>query len=55
MTSVTRRNLLLDTLAGAAVAGLLLHTGRANSKGAPSGKLPTGDIHDFDFFVGNWE
>ena len=55
MTSVTRRNLLLDTLAGAAAAGLLLDTARANATSAPSGKLPTGDIHDFDFFVGNWE
>ncbi len=54
MTSITRRQVLLDSLAGAAAAGLLSGTAGANSTSAPGGKLLTGDIHDFDFFVGNW-
>jgi hypothetical protein len=55
MTSITRRHLLLDSLAGAAAAGLLSAAASAHSTSAPSSKLPTGDIHDFDFYVGNWE
>jgi hypothetical protein len=55
MTSISRRDLLIDTLAGATAAGLLIGTAEANSPSAASGKLPTGTIHDFDFFVGNWE
>jgi hypothetical protein len=55
MTSISRRDLLIDTLAGATAAGLLIGTAEANSTSAASGKLPAGTVHDFDFFVGNWE
>src|SRR5262245_23857973 len=55
MPSLTRRDLVLDTLAGAAVAGLIVESADADSIAAPGDKLPTGDIHDFDFFVGNWQ
>ena len=55
MTSLTRRDLVLDTFVGAAVAGLVAGTSNADSIVAPSDKLPTGDVHDFDFFVGNWQ
>lgn len=55
MTSISRRDLLIETLAGAAAAGLLTGTAEAGSTSPPSGKLPTGSIRDFDFFVGNWE
>jgi len=54
MTSITRRDVLLDALAGAAAAGLMSTTASAFPASVP-GKLPTGDIHDFDFFVGNWQ
>jgi hypothetical protein len=36
-------------LAGAAAAGLMSTTASAFPASVP-GKLPTGDIHDFDFF-----
>ena len=52
MTSITRRDVLIDALAGATLASLLSGTASA---AATSGKPPTGDIHDFDFFVGHWE
>jgi hypothetical protein len=55
MTSITRRDVLRDTLAGAALASLLPAAAGANSVAARGTKLPTGDIHDFDFFVGNWQ
>ena len=51
---ITRRDVLLDALAGAAAAGLMSTTASAFPASVP-GKLPTGDIHDFDFFVGNWQ
>jgi hypothetical protein len=54
---MNRRQMLLETLAGA--GGITLLTGTAGACEAdrmkPSGAgLPTGDIHDFDFFVGTW-
>ena len=55
MTSITRRDVLFEALAGAAAAGLISTTAGAASTPAPGNTLPTGDIHDFDFFVGNWE
>lgn len=52
----TRRQLLIDSLIGAGAVSI--PSGAAHSAAAattPSGApLPTGDIHDFDFFVGNW-
>lgn len=61
--STMRRQILIDALAGAGAIGLLPvanavaasgpQAGRAN-KGLPGVKLPTGDLHDFDFFVGKW-
>lgn len=52
-TSVTRRRILVDALAGAGAIGLLssAHADTARSGSA----LPTGDVHDFDFFVGRWD
>ena len=54
MSSITRRDVLLEALAGAATAGLISTTASAYPSKVPA-KQPTGDIHDFDFFVGNWE
>ncbi len=60
--STKRRQILIDALAGAGAMSLLPIAGAAVPSGtgtpygrAPSGTtLPTGDIHDFDFFVGDW-
>jgi hypothetical protein len=52
---ITRRDVLIDALAGATAAGLFAGAASANSTSAPGNELPTGDVHDFDFFVGNWE
>lgn len=59
--SATRRQIMIDALAGVGVLGLWPLTNAAAS-GAdspaantlPSGTLPTGDLNDFDFFVGKW-
>jgi hypothetical protein len=56
-SSTSRRQLLIDALVGA--GGVTLASGLTGTALAgtttPSGApLPTGDIHDFDFFVGNW-
>jgi hypothetical protein len=56
-SSTSRRQLLIDALVGA--GGVTLASGVTGTALAgtttPSGAaLPTGDIHDFDFFVGNW-
>lgn len=58
--STARRQVLIDALAGAGALSLLPLAGAANaavrSPAAPASgiKLPTGDVHDFDFFVGEW-
>ncbi len=38
----------------AVMAGALALAGAARAAGAPDPAYPTGDIHDFDFFVGHW-
>ena len=56
-TLATRRDLLLTALAGAGVVTLTSDTAvaAAGNPMVPSGEgLPTGDLHDFDFFVGKW-
>jgi hypothetical protein len=53
----TRRQFLGATLAGASAISLLpeLHAAPSSTSGPrTSNGLPTGDIHDFDFFVGEW-
>jgi len=57
----TRRQLLIKTLAGAGAIGLSSIGCATASSGAASGvaspvraALPTGTVHDFDFFVGHW-
>lgn len=51
----SRRTLLTHALAGAGAMSLLpLPSLAGPQKTPPPPKLPTGDIHDFDFFVGNW-
>lgn len=54
--STTRRRILIDALAGAGAMGLLpIANAMASTNSTPSGiTLPTGDIHDFDFFTGKW-
>jgi hypothetical protein len=61
--SPTRRRLLVDALAGAgalnlasSVACATPRRGAAPGPTDPAGAaLPTGDVHDFDFFVGEWK
>lgn len=55
MTSITRKDVLIDVFAGATLASVLAGTASATASSAPGAKLPSGDVHDFDFFVGNWE
>jgi hypothetical protein len=52
----TRRDILLSSLAGASALSLLpVASAKAADAAKKSGiAIPTGDIHDFDFFVGNW-
>jgi hypothetical protein len=53
----TRRQLLVATFAGASAISLVpeLHAVPSSASGPrASNGLPTGDIHDFDFFVGEW-
>jgi hypothetical protein len=53
--AITRRRVLLDTIAGAGALSVLSTAHATCSARTPSGvALPTGDIHDFDFFVGEW-
>ena len=58
--SAARRRLLFDAVAGAAALGLSPLAAAASAPGRVkklSGTdiaLPTGDVHDFDFFVGRW-
>jgi len=55
--STTRRQILVDVLAGAGAMSLLSSAVAAAPTHAatPSvNALPTGDVHDFDFFVGTW-
>ncbi|MCE9669840.1 hypothetical protein LY474_18750 [Myxococcus stipitatus] len=63
-TPFSRRKLLTHTLAGAGAMPLLSVPGLASALAprAPTpgtfsipSPLPTGDIHDFDFFVGTWK
>ena len=71
-TNRTRRQVLVEALAGVTALSLLTRTSAASETAvdatnaalnpATSGitaakgiKLPTGDIHDFDFFVGHWD
>ena len=53
-TSPLRRQILRDALAG---AGALIMLPFADAFASASGdgiRLPTGDVHDFDIFVGRW-
>lgn len=53
----TRRQLLADALAGAtalSLSSIACATPRSETRMPSSTSLPTGDIHDFDFFVGSW-
>ncbi|WP_266157476.1 hypothetical protein [Dyella silvatica] len=57
--SIKRRELLIHALSGAAALSLLPIAGATDAAGSSllAGTdivLPTGDIHDFDFFVGHW-
>lgn len=53
----TRRQLLAHALAGASVLSLssiACATSGSDTRLPPSTSFPTGDIRDFDFFVGTW-
>lgn len=52
----TRRQILIDALAGAAAMSVVSSAVAAPTivKATSAAALPTGDIHDFDFFVGKW-
>jgi hypothetical protein len=53
----TRRQLLVDAVACAGAVGLSSIGCAAPSRGGSSpvrALRPTGDVHDFDFFVGHW-
>lgn len=54
--ALSRRRLLLASLSGAAVLpSSVPHAARAAaSAGLPDIPPPAGDLHDFDFFVGDW-
>lgn len=61
--SLSRRRLLVDALAGAGAAALLPFADAFAGEGFPAvaksappthAKPPTGDVRDFDFFVGKW-
>lgn len=62
--SLSRRRLLADAFAGVAALSLAPFTGASSARAetARTAKtlpgtdivLPTGDVHDFDFFVGDW-
>jgi len=59
--SSTRRRILIDALAGAGAMSFLPIAGAATgTRISPTREtpvepvLPTGDLHDFDFFVGDW-
>jgi hypothetical protein len=57
LVAVSRRQILVDALAGTGGMSLLLSAAAAvpARAAAPVGNtLPTGDVHDFDFFVGTW-
>ena len=57
LVSVSRRQILVGALAGTGAMSLLLSaaTGAPARAAAPvNDTLPTGDVHDFDFFVGTW-
>lgn len=47
MIAITRREVL--------IASLFAGVASADTPIPSSNELPTGDIHDFDFFVGNWQ
>jgi hypothetical protein len=49
---ITHRQIPIDALAGAGVMSVLPGSAHAEISSGPS--LPTGDMHDFDFFVGAW-
>jgi hypothetical protein len=53
MNGTTRRRVLLDTLTGA--GAMALAASLPEVAVAADQKLSTGDIHDFDFFVGTWK
>jgi hypothetical protein len=50
----TRRQFLGATLASASAISLVPELHAAPSSPRADNGLPTGDIHDFDFFVGEW-
>ncbi|MFK3647527.1 hypothetical protein ACI2IY_03690 [Lysobacter enzymogenes] len=62
--SLSRRRLLADAFAGVAALSLAPLAGAATARAATAGAaktlpgtdivLPTGDVHDFNFFVGDW-
>jgi len=53
--SPLRRQILRDALAGASALTLLpIADAFASSTGGDGIRLPTGDVHDFDIFVGRW-
>lgn len=58
--ALTRRQVLADAIAGAGAVTLLSGAAESALAGttaagaSAANSLPTGDIHDFDFFVGKW-
>ena len=52
--STTRREILTSALAGAGAMSFLPSAAVAGATARSTKALPTGDIHDFDFFVGAW-
>lgn len=55
--SASRRQMLADLLAGAGALALLpIADALASETAAASGgvRMPVGDVHDFDIFVGSW-
>lgn len=54
--ALSRRRLLLASLSGPALLPLAVPAAAPTAEGArlPHIEPPTGDLHDFDFFVGDW-
>jgi hypothetical protein len=51
---IDRRQLLVQALAGAATVSLFSGASAAAPAAGAGSAPPTGDVHDFDFFVGAW-